>query len=95
MLQIEGEFPEMLINVFRVNHVYLQRRTEGNGATLALTFRISGEAPDLGLGRPTGIPAEIVVSHVSEFVIMRICVGPLLTWDPVNSGVGFSSIRVA
>ena len=58
-------------------------------------FRISGVAPDLGLGvgvSPIGIPTEVVISHVGEIMIMRLCVRPSLTRDPVNSGVCFSHI---
>ena len=93
MLETEGEFPELLINVFRANHVYLQRRTEGNGATLALTFRISGEAPDLGLRTSNRVSAEVVISNMGETVIMRLFVRPFLTRDTINGCVDFSHIR--
>ena len=58
-------------------------------------FRISGVAPDLGLGvgvSPIGIPTEVVISNVGKTVIMWLCVRPSLTRDPVNSGVCVSHI---
>ena len=51
-----------------------QRWTIGNRAILSLLFRISGKAPDLRLGGPSGISTEVVISDVSEAMIMRLCV---------------------
>ena len=68
----------------------LQRGAEWNRAQLGGNFRISGVAPDLrSLIR---IPAKVMISHVGETVIMRLCVQPLLTRDPIHSGICFSNI---
>ena len=71
----------------------LQRGAEGNWASLALMIRVSGVAPDLGFGVfSIGIPTEVVISHMGEIMIMRLCVRPSLTRDSVNSSVCFSNI---
>ena len=62
---------------------------------MALMFRIVGEAPHLGLGSPVGIPTKVVISKISETVVMGLSIRPSLTWDPVNSRVGFSRIGAA
>ena len=56
-------------------------------------LRISGITPHLGLGGfSIWIPTKIVVTNMSEIVIMRLCVRPSLTRDPGNCGVRFSHI---
>ena len=70
----------------------LQGAAEWDWAILAFMFRISGVAPHLGFRGPIGIPTEVVISHVGEAVIMRLCVRPSLTRDSVNCGVRFSCI---
>ena len=69
-----------------------RNRTKWDGAILWLNFRISGIAPDFGVGGSIGIPTEVVISHISEMMIMRICVRPSLTRDPVNGDIHCSHI---
>ena len=55
-------------------------------------FRISGEAPHLGMGSPVGIPTEVVISDMGELVVVGLAVRPSLARDSVNGCVGFSCI---
>ena len=73
----------------------LQGSAKWNRAALIGNFRISGITPHLGLGGSIGIPTEVVISHVGETVLMRLCVRPSLTWDSVNCDVCFSNIVAA
>ena len=73
-------------------NLHWRRRPRRRQLSGMLMFRISGIAPHLGFRGPIGIPTEIVISHVGEIMIMRFCVRPPLTRDPVNSGVCFSNI---
>ena len=72
----------------------LQSGTEWNWAVLILNFWISGIAPQ-PVSISNGIPTEVVISHIGEWVIMRCCVRPSLTRDPFTSGVCFSNLVTA
>ena len=71
-----------------------QSGTEWNWAVLILNFWISGIAPQ-PVSISNGIPTEVVISHIGEWVIMRCCVRPSLTRDPFTSGVCFSNFVTA
>ena len=74
----------------------LQGRAKWNWAILAQMFRVTGKAPHMRVVVcSVRIPTVVVISHMGVAEFVRMCVRPLLTRNPINSGVGFSHIGPA
>ena len=59
-------------------------------------FRVTGKAAHMRVVVcSVRIPTVVVISHMGVAVFVRMCVPPLLTRNPINSGVGFSHIGPA